>query len=321
MFLENEALQCSTGTFGQRPAAAAGATLFYGPGQAQPDLILAAQFLMDDLRAVGTGISSLRVNRHTLRLRFAGAELALALSAAPLPPGSLPGLLRPVEAPHRPARRAAASAEGASDHPDNVLTDLGTIRVARAVQAHNMALGVILRRRGPAGPAEPDAALQMLLAPLLEAAPASAVLWQGSAVIYSLREFQQLRPADLRRPGRTAPALLQVQAAAPAVGTLPATTGSGLSATPRSRADRAARRSAGRLFGRAGKQHPNRPLPLHPPSFNDRDRLAEALRRAEGTDQQPAFAPLRRFGGNLVLGLWFAVILPEWSALMALLQL
>jgi hypothetical protein len=211
---------------------ASGATLFYGPQGPRPDLLLAAQFLIDDLRAEGQRIASLRMTERTFRLRLDGLELAMALSAGPIPIETLAAAL------HLPPDGSPGLA--ATDPPG--LTDLRTIRTMRALRAHRHAVAVLLRRRG-AGPADLDAALHPMLLALIEAAPPGLVLWQATGVLWPGPDFARSQPAALAARGCLLPR--------PIEGREPCSRGlapPGSALSPADRRDRAARRSAGRLF-------------------------------------------------------------------------
>lgn len=297
-----------------------GATLLYGPRSPRPDLVLAAQFLIDDLRAEGQRIGSLRVNEHTLRLRLDGLELALALSAAPLPLDALGGVLR---LPPRPDDRAVAPdpdaplrGEGEGDAGASAgFTDLRRIRTVRALRRHSAALGVLLRQRG-AGPVDLDAALHPMILALIEAAPPGMVLWQPTGVVWSVPEFQRLSLRSLGAAGGALPRLDHLPPVDESIQRQPA------SAEPPGVADRqsrATRRSAGRLFDRGGAGVVV-PLPrLAQPSA----KLAEALRDEPTGDGYAAGGqgqPRRRRGlVGLVVMVWLALGLPSWPGLQAML--
>lgn len=294
-----------------------GATLLYGPRSPRPDMVLAAQFLIDDLRAEGQRIGSLRVNEHTLRLRLDGLELALALSAAPLPLEALgAGLRLP---PRTGAPPGGGDADGDLDGglgwgPDGPagFTDLQRIRTIRALRRHGAALGVLLRQRG-AGPADLNAALHPMVLALIEAAPPGLILWQPTGVVWGVPEFQALDPRALAGAGPPLPRLdglppPEDPALRPAVAEVVP--------VPPDRRGRAARRSAGRIFDREGAGGRVVPLPrLAQPSA----RLAEALRdppAAAGTAAPPA---RRRGLVGLVVVIWLALGLPPWPGLQAML--
>jgi hypothetical protein len=285
-----------------------GATLLYGPRSPRPDLVLAAQFLIDDLRAEGQRIGSLRVNEHTLRLRLDGLELALALSAAPLPLDALGAVLR---LPPPPGGMAAGTDDGAEGAG---LTDLRRIRTIRALRRHGAALGVLLRQRG-AGPADMDAALHPMVLALIEAAPPGLVLWQPTGVVWGVPEFQAADPRALSAPGPALPRLDRLPAPEdPAL--RPVATE--VVPVPPDRRGRAAGRSAGRIFEREGAGGRVVPLPrLAQPSA----RLVEALRDPPpGSDAAAATPPVRRRGlVGLVLVIWLALGLPPWPGLQAML--
>jgi len=309
-------------------AAVAGATLLYGPKSSRPDLILVAQFLIDDLRAEGTRIAGVQVNAHTLRLRIDGAELALALSAGPLPARSLQGLRRPAtNARLTPGLDARSTLDGAQT-AGAMLTDLGTIRVMRALRQHQAALGVLLRRRGLSGPADLDATLQLLLQTLAEAAPPTLMLWQRSGVVFTGCEFAAASLADLTRTGGPAQVLSLPDRFEP-FSDRDLSSAEPMADPPAlDRATRAERRSAGRLFRRdtdpAEPDSRKGPARSHiattlPRLATANLHLAEALRTPS---EPPANLPqpaTRRLGTKMLLGLWFALILPNWVTLQAVL--
>jgi hypothetical protein len=229
----------------------AGATLFYTGADRRPDLFLTAQILIEDLRAEGWQMSGLRISEQVLRVRLPGLELALARSDQPLPADGLRGLCR-LQSSGLPDPGPV----DASDLPDPVgappLSDLGQIRAARALRQHQAALGVLLRRRGPQGPDDLDAALLTILRGVAEAAPPALVLWQRTGVVMTRAEFLASTPADMARPGdparRVLPAPLRERPLCdlrPSLPPLPE------DAAHLGRRARAARRSGGRMFGRA----------------------------------------------------------------------
>jgi hypothetical protein len=270
-----------------------GATLLFGPDRPRPDLVLAAQFLIDDLRAAGQRIGSLRVGDNLMRLRLDGLELALALSPGPLPPHAIAGPLR-----------LPPGAQHTSDLPDIGMTDLRAIRTLRLMRRHRHALGVLLRRRG-LGPEDLDAALHPMLLAMIEAAPPDLILWQRTGVLWTAPEFQGIGPARLAQAGPPLRALPAPPADGaerrmerlPVLATRPA--------PPASRQDRSARRSLGRLFD-AGR--PAAPLPRIEPASA---RLTEALRQPpEGEGEAPAATGYRRRVLTLVLAVW--LLLGPW---------
>jgi hypothetical protein len=268
----------------------AGATLLYGPHSAAPDLLAAMQFLVDDLRGDGRRIAGLRLSGGTLRLRCDGYEIILSLAPAPLPPGSFHGVMRP--------------AGHAGNGPD-----IARVHFQRVLQHHGHALGFLLRRRG-APP--PDAALaaqalaregRLALLPVIDAAPPDLLVWQPTGLVLTLAEFQALPAPDLLLPGnpQTRFHLPAVRAPRPARPLL-APAGS---VAPVTRADRAALRSGGRLFGGEPGQHP--------PPLTRAERTDDALTRAlRGGRPAPTARPRRldRAASFSVLALW-AVLLPR----------
>jgi hypothetical protein len=227
----------------------AGATLFYTGTDRRPDLFLTAQVLIEDLRAEGWQMSGLRISEQVLRVRLPGLELALARSDQPLPADSLRGLCRPLS-------MRDLGHDDLSDAPDPVgaspLSDLGQIRAARALRQHQAALGVLLRRRGSQGPDDLDAALLTILRGVAEAAPPALVLWQRTGVVMTRAEFLASTPADMARPGdparRVLPATLRERPLCDLRHSLPPPPEDGAHLGRRARA---ARRSGGRMFGRA----------------------------------------------------------------------
>lgn len=162
----------------------AGATLIYGPQPEPPDLLLASQFLIDDLRRDGRTISGVRISRHALRLRADGFELALSLTDAPLPMHAFAGTVRPL--------------------PDSAGTpDMARGRVLHALRHHRWVLGLLMRLRGVQEGQSMDTRLQALpgachalIDAVAEAAPPMLVIWQSSGVVCTASEFMHL-PADL----------------------------------------------------------------------------------------------------------------------------
>lgn len=286
-----------------------GATLLFGPRSPRPDLIGAAQLLIDDLRAEGHRISSLRVNDQTLRLRLAGLELALAVSAGPLPLGDLGGLLR------RPIRSA-----GAGGGAEPVLTDLTGLRLIRALRQHRGALGVVLRQRGP-GAYDLAGDLRVVVLALIEAAPPSLVLWQPTGVLWPTAEFGTASLAELAERGlalgappaavRTEPRQLPPETILepePPAAALPDWTAPAAPVTAWQ--DRAARRSAGHLFGRDGIRPAALPR-LERPSAH----LAQALRDGRAAPMPARGDRPARWGGRRLRRL-AAIALLAMAALM-----
>lgn len=186
----------------------AGAMLLYGPQRQPPDLTLAMQFLMDDLRFEGRKVTWIALKGSSLRLRVEGYELVLAHTSEPLPPQAFQGVYRPRE-------NRAEDAHQADDR-----TDLARGRVLHALRQHQYALSVLLRPRGTPACEDPDAALLVLvrecramIEPVIEAAPPSAVLWQPGAIAFTCEEFLASRAELLLLPGNHATPL-QFDAAA-----------------------------------------------------------------------------------------------------------
>lgn len=281
-----------------------GATLLFGPDRPRPDLVLAAQFLVDDLRAAGQRVGSLRVGDNLMRLRLDGLELALALSPGPLHPQAIAGPLR-----------LPPDAAGAPDLPEIGFTDLRAIRTLRLLRRHRHALGVLLRRRG-LGPDDLDATLHTMLLAVNEAAPPDLILWQRTGVLWSAQEFQQVKPARLAEGGTPLRALAPPPAEADPEGRsqrLPAP--ANRPSPPASRQDRTDRRSIGRLFD---SDRAPAPLPRIEPATA---RLSQALRlpaeaAAEGP---PPAADRRRKVVTLVVAVWLLLGLWPVAGLQAML--
>lgn len=274
-----------------------GATLVYPAACGPPDLVLALQFLLDDLRAEGRRVSALRLGGRSLRLRVDAFDVVLSEAAAPLPRGAFDGLLRPADA-------------------EDGRPDLARIRLARLLSTHGHALGFLLRRRGALADDSAGAALALardgrrLLLPLIEAATPSLLIWQPGGLVLGVEEFLALDPAVLTRPGDPA-SLLRLGRLAPRqrpeVAPVPRRP------PPASRLERAARCSAGHVFGNAGPRAPV-PLPrIEAPSA----RLSQALRddTAPAAPRRPAAHRAARLA---VLALWCA-LLPQVGQLPALL--
>jgi hypothetical protein len=310
----------------RRPPGIAGATLIYGSGETWPDMLLALQFLLDDLRRDGREVNGVRLSGQTLRLRVEDYELAASLAPEPLPVVAFNGVLRPAQARTGP---------GEWTH------DLARGRLLHAIRHHRWALGVLLRARTPeAGETLEDldlgAKCRAVVSALIEASPPQFILWQATGVLFTLAEFQNLPPQRLNAPGdpqtaihprpRTASARRPVPelgrpategnpsepgAAAEGTAHLPAVVAQGTE--PRSRLGRVFQRSAGRIFRRGEDRQ-------RPPELPALDRSQRRLARAFDRDDAPAPAappppsPRRgmRFLGGLLLAISLIFILPPW---------
>lgn len=312
----------------------AGAMLLYGPRARPPDLTLAMQFLIDDLRFEGRKVNWLALKENSLRLRVEGYELVLAHTDGALPPQAFQGVLRPAAGQWQtsePSENAAAPVP-AADGGAHAERDLARGRVLHALRHHPCALSVLLRPRSASAERAPqhDTVEQALLAlvrecrallePVIEAAPPAAVIWQPGAVAYTCEEFLASRaealvlPGDAARPlqlacdaerPRDRPALHPFADAVlpPGDDLLPSTPAPAPDesapvvsrALPHNRTDRAAGRSAGQLFGNARAK--GRPVAL--PRLHRQDaRLAEAL-RARPTPETEAASRARQRRLNL----------------------
>jgi hypothetical protein len=318
----------------RRPPGIAGATLIYGQGAQFPDMILALQFLLDDLRRDGRQVSGVRLSGHTLRLRVEDFELAASLASEPLPVAAFHGVQRP-----------AHGDAGCSDWTH----DLARGRLLHAIRHHRCALGVLLRARcgSEIGNAYEELDLSSecrnVIAALVEASPPQFILWQASGVLFTLAEFRNLAPRRLNAPGDPATVMQPNPAPIAAVRrptmpdwtrpserpaaadvsrshrpaeqarggvNLPATTGG--RELRRNRLDRVLRRSAGKLFRRSDNLQ--RPANL-PGLERSHRRLARAF------DREPAEAAARaskrmsrrrRLLGCALLAISLVVV-PPWA--------
>jgi len=312
----------------RRPPGTAGANLIYGSGEEWPDMILALQFLLDDLRRDGRKVSGVRLSGQTLRLRVEDYELVASLAPEPLPVAAFDGVLRPVQ---------PRIGRGEWTH------DLARGRLLHAIRHHRRALSVLLRARSPeAGETLEDldlgAECRTVVSALVEASPPQFILWQGTGVLFTLAEFQNLPTSRLNAPGDPATALhprpptasiarpeperQAVSADVPGVNTTDVATAKGddespatVSAAqePRSRLSRMLQRSAGRIF----KHDEDRQRPPELPAL---ERSQRRLARAFDHGAEPVAAPPlppaprrgRRFLGGLLLAVSLIYILPPW---------
>jgi len=312
----------------------AGAMLLYGPQARAPDLTLAMQFLLDDLRFEGRKVTWIALKGSSLRLRVEGYELVLAHTDGALPPQAFHGVLRPATGQWLTADTAEVACSSVpSTEADRALgRDLARGRVLHALRHHPCALSVLLRPRGtqPDRGEQDDTAEQALLAlvrecrallePVIEAAPPATVIWQPGAVAYTCEEFLASHAEALVQPGdATRPLQLASDAERPrdrptlhtlfdtvkqddcALSPAPDVSAdksvlSLADAAPQSRKDRAAGRSSGQLFGTA--RSAGRPIAL--PRLHRQDaRLAEALRARPVPEAEIAAARGRQRRLNL----------------------
>ncbi|WP_370241164.1 hypothetical protein [Pararhodobacter marinus] len=262
---------------GNGPGAIAGATLVFDARAALPDLVLAMQYLVDDLRAEGRAIGAIKLTGSTLRLRADPYEMILTRAADPLPARALQGLLRP---------------------PRGETPDFARVHLARALRLHRGAMGFLIRRRGALPTDLADAARllaaegRFLLLPVIEAAQPALVIWQPGGLVLGTEEFRRAPLATLLEPGDP---LAPLTIAPPERLALPrpgerappdcAADDPGASPPPALRAERYAKRSLGRFFGGT----PERPVIL-PRIERESERLATALREAS-----PPRTPRRRW--------------------------
>ncbi len=267
-----------------------GATMLFGPQAGEPDLLLAMQFLLDDLRAEGRRIAAIKLTASTLRLRADPYELVLTIAPGPLPVASMHGLLRP---------------------PTQGAPDFARVHLGRMLRIHQHAVGFMVRRRG-APITDPEEAAriiaregQLCLIPVIEAAPPALLIWQPGGLVLTPDEFRRARPDLLLQPGDpaapltlTAPERLGLArpggegALAPSPFSAPA---------PGSRAERAETRSLGRLFGKTAP----RALAL-PQIDRSAERIAAALR-----DTDPRPSPRAEGTRNAAARAFWAALLPQ----------
>lgn len=169
-----------------RGSGIAGATLLYGQHQDAPDLLLAMQTLLDDLRGDGRRINGVKLAGNALRLRADPFEIVLTLAAGPLPAGALHGLTRPQRT------------EG---------PDFARVHLSRMLRVHRHTLGFLIRRRGAPLP-DPAAAAQHLtregqlcLMPLFRVAPPALLIWHPGGLVLTADEFSAAAPGLLLSPG------------------------------------------------------------------------------------------------------------------------
>ena len=322
----------------RRPAGIAGATLIYGPREQFPDMILALQFLLDDLRREGRQVSGVRLAGHSLRLRVEDFELAASLSPEPLPVTAFHGVMRPPR---------GGEAEGDWTH------DLARGRLLHAIRHHRWALGVLLRARSGSDADDPEDELDLpaecrtVVAALVEASAPQFILWQGSGVLFTLAEFQTLAPPRLNAPGDPGSAMhpkapgrplarpampdwtqptrepSEENASADAEDAAEDAEPTALPAiaaaheAPRSRRDRMVTRSVGRMFRR--KQDSSRPPDL-PGIERSQRRLGRVFGRGRSQSEAGSTSPdsrmrirrLRLLSGVLV-AISLLLVFPPWS--------
>lgn len=250
----------------------AGATLLFDARDGEPDLVLAMQYLLDDLRAEGRRIVGLKLTSSTLRLRAEPYEMVVTVAPDPLPASAMHGLLRPA----------------IGDAPDFARVHLG-----RALRTHSRAMGFLLRRRG-APLADLDEGERLLvhegrhcLLSVLEAATPSLLIWQPGGLVLSLDEFRRADAAVLIAQGDlsaplTAPSPDRLSLPRPGTEREPSAEQPPPEAALLTRADRHDKRSLGRLFGK-----PSTRPPVVPQLDRQSERLAVALRQGDGSEPPP----------------------------------
>lgn len=266
----------------------AGATLLFEPRDGQPDLVLAMQYLVDDLRGEGRRIAAMKLTPSTLRLRADPYELILTVAQGPIPGSSMQGLLRP---------------------PVQGSPDFARVHIGRTLRLHSHAMGFLVRRRGSPLP-DPDEALRTLahegqfcLLSVIEAATPSILVWQPGSLVLTTEEFRRadmtvlLTPGDASAP-LTLPPAERLSLLRPSMEATPTNAPSPFSApVPVSQGSRAARhdkRSLGKLFAK----EMDRP-PVLPRLDRSTERVAAAMRAEDEAPRKAAlWASLLPFAGN-----------------------
>lgn len=261
-------------------SAIAGATLLFGPQAAEPDLMLAMQFLLDDLHGAGRRVEALKFTPSTLRLRSGPHDLVLTLAGGPLPVAAMTGLLRP-QTRGRP--------------------DFLRVHLARSLRLHQRSMGFMLYHRGPPSGDAAEAArrlvreAQLCLMPVIEALPPSLVIWQPGGLVLGTDEFRQTDSEQLLTPGDGTQPLHVAPPEHPAPcrpGNDPPPPAGVLypGPVPASRAERARHHSLGHLFSLVLHERPHAVLASAERAQAD---LAAALRQDEaGAARGPSFPPL-----------------------------
>lgn len=267
----------------------------YGPDDAAPDLVRALQFLLDDLQADGRVPGRLWLGARALRLGADGLDLQLTLRDGAPPDALLDGVMRP-RAPMLPPQ------------PD--LTRLHLGRLARGA-ATSLAIAVKDGEADSDGGSDGDSAcaigramqIWLCLLPLIEAAPPRLILWTPGRLLLTPDEVLRAGPGLLAAPGDPDTRFDPARASAPVRPQIVHP----MRPVPRTRFQRAERRSARRLFGTPDSAHP----PTLPRLEPAQARVSAALR---ADDAEPPPRPRPRLAATLALaGLW-GVLLPRLLA-------
>lgn len=253
----------------------AGATLLFEPRDGQPDLVLAMQYLVDDLRGEGRRIAAMKLTPSTLRVRTDPYELILTVAQGPVPQTSMQGLLRP---------------------PVGETPDFARVHIGRTLRLHSHAMGFLVRRRGAPLP-DVDEALRALahegqfcLLSVIEAATPSLLVWQPGSLVLTAEEFRRADTQVLLTPGDASaplsiPPIERLGLPRPDMGLTDISAPSPFAAPkpvdeappkPGSRAARHEARSLGKLFAK----DVDRP-PVLPRLDRSTERVAAALRQPD----------------------------------------
>jgi len=259
----------------------------YGPDEAAPDLVRALQFLLDDLRAEGHTATRLWMGARALQLTTGALDLMLTLQDGAPPDALLDGIMRPLS-PAIPPK------------PD--LTRLHLGRLARGA-ATSLAVAVDCAEADDPCAIGRAMRIWLCLLPLIEAAPPRLILWTPGQLLLTPDEVLRAGPGLLAAPGDPDTRFDPARASAPARPQIVHP----MRPVPRTRAQRAARRSARRLFGTPATPHPPA-LPRLEPALA---RVTAALRADDG---EPPPRPRPGLAATLALaGLW-GVLLPRLLA-------
>ncbi|WP_323037300.1 hypothetical protein [Pararhodobacter sp.] len=271
-----------------------GATLLYGSNDPTPDLLPVMQFLVDDLRAEGQKIASLRLGSRSLRLRTAGFDIALTQASGPMP-----------------SEATTCVRRLSSDTPD-----VARARMVRNLREHRHAMGFILRQRRATADGAPPLAQTLsdlgrrCLLPVFEAAQPCLVIWQPGGLLFSTAEFLSLKDdALLSLPEREN--LTVIQAGPRRQTPRPITLVRPARPATETRAERATGQSAGRLFG---TPQPDRPRVLPRLDVHE-TRLSAAFRQTASRPSEsvtPLGPRIRRVVAAALWGLLLPQLLSGW---------
>lgn len=286
----------SEGSLNTTFAGCATTVLVYGPESPPPDLTVIVQFLLDDLCVEGWRVSRLWLGRRGAHMVFDTLDLTLALLDSHAIARRLDGAMRPA----RP--------------PGSIRPDPLRARLSHRLLGGSHGLSITLRPTTLAA-ANPDTRdheraelARLCLLPTVEAAEPDALYWHPRRLLLGVGELVNGSAETLLaapdpetalttgpQPPRCRPRDRdRVRPAHPRV----------IRPRPHTRAQRAARASAGRLFGPPGSR-PSTPLPRPDRALA---RLAAALRNPD-PHAVPVAVPARAARAYAVTAQWI-VLLP-----------